>query len=61
MSDEQLLTYVPRSGDRIAMKQYCRRELAALEGNTIVFDGSIRVDRERVIGKYSVQCKLFKP
>lgn len=36
MSDEQLLTYVPRFGDRIAIRQYCRREVAALEGNTIV-------------------------
>lgn len=36
MSDEQLLTYVPRFGDRIAIRQYCRREVAALEGNTTV-------------------------
>jgi len=35
MSDEQLLTYVPRFGDWIAIRQYCRREVAA-EGNTTV-------------------------
>ncbi|GAA6095130.1 uncharacterized protein LOC114559686 [Tachysurus ichikawai] len=37
MSDEQLLTYVPRFGDRIAIRQYCRREVAALEGNSTTF------------------------
>ncbi|XP_076869719.1 uncharacterized protein LOC143521007 [Brachyhypopomus gauderio] len=32
MSDEQLMKYVPRFGDRIAVRQYCRREVAASEG-----------------------------
>lgn len=36
MSDEQLLTYVPRFGDRIAIRQYSRREVSALEGNATV-------------------------
>ncbi|XP_055076722.2 uncharacterized protein [Misgurnus anguillicaudatus] len=34
MSDEQLLRIVPRFGDRIAIRQYCKREVAALEGNS---------------------------
>lgn len=36
MSDEQLLAYVPRFGDRIAIRQYSKREVAALQDNTTV-------------------------
>ena len=34
MTDDQLMKYVPKIGDRIAIRQYCRTEVAALEGTT---------------------------
>ncbi|XP_041861569.1 uncharacterized protein LOC121652708 isoform X2 [Melanotaenia boesemani] len=36
MTDEQLMKYVPKIGDRMAIRQYCRREVAVLEGTTSV-------------------------
>ena len=36
MTDEQLIKYVPKIGDRMAIRQYCRREVALLEGTTSV-------------------------
>lgn len=36
MSDEQLMKYVPKIGDRIAIRQYCRREVAAFEKSSSV-------------------------
>ncbi|KAK2821680.1 hypothetical protein Q7C36_021023 [Tachysurus vachellii] len=47
MSDEQLLTYVPRFGDRIAIRQYCRREVAALEGNSTTFSKATENHRKK--------------
>ncbi|CAL9692657.1 unnamed protein product [Knipowitschia caucasica] len=34
MTEEQLMKYVPKIGDRMAIRQYCRREVAVLEGTT---------------------------
>ncbi|KAF4091506.1 hypothetical protein AMELA_G00037700 [Ameiurus melas] len=34
MTDDQLIKYVPKIEDQIAIRQYCRREVAALEGTT---------------------------
>ncbi|KAF5904415.1 uncharacterized protein DAT39_005874, partial [Clarias magur] len=36
MTDEQLQMYIPKFGDRIAIRLYCSREVAALEGNPVV-------------------------
>ncbi|XP_057702771.1 uncharacterized protein LOC130922187 isoform X2 [Corythoichthys intestinalis] len=34
MTDEQLTKYIPKIGDRIAIRQYCRREVAVFEGTS---------------------------
>ncbi|XP_053348743.1 uncharacterized protein LOC128519158 isoform X1 [Clarias gariepinus] len=36
MTDEQLQMYIPKFGDRIAIRLYCKREVAALEENPVV-------------------------
>lgn len=34
MTDDQLISYIPKIGDRIAIQRYCRRDVAALEEGT---------------------------